>query len=245
MTNAGTIVVELDTKRAPITTKNFLHLVDTRAYDGATFYRTVSKAAVPGSNIEVIQGGLQGVNRIPDQKIALEQTSTTHLHNTSGAISMARTSDPNSGSSEFFLCVGDNTFLDAENQPDHLGYAAFGHVVRGNDVVLKINHSAATSQMPTAPPATPASTQATPAPTLIVHIRDFQYIPKDPAIHVGDTIQYINDDESAHTVTADDKSYDSGYMAKGQTWSKTYTVAGAYPYFCAYHAFMRASVTVK
>ena len=151
VTNAGTIVVELDTKRAPITTKNFLHLVDTRAYDGATFYRTVSKAAVPGSNIEVIQGGLQGVNRIPDQKIALEQTSTTHLHNTSGAISMARTSDPNSGSSEFFLCVGDNTFLDAENQPDHLGYAAFGHVVRGNDVVLKINHSAATSQMLTAP----------------------------------------------------------------------------------------------
>lgn len=151
VTNAGTIVVELDTKRAPITTKNFLHLVDTRAYDGATFYRTVSKAAVPGSNIEVIQGGLQGVNRIPDQKIALEQTSTSHLHNTSGAISMARTSDPNSGSSEFFLCVGDNTFLDAENQPDHLGYAAFGHVVRGNDVVLKINHSAATSQMLTAP----------------------------------------------------------------------------------------------
>jgi len=151
VTNAGTIVVELDTKRAPITTKNFLHLVDSRAYDGATFYRTVSKAAVPGSNIEVIQGGLQGVNRIPDQKIALEQTSTTHLHNTSGAISMARTSDPNSGSSEFFLCVGDNAFLDAENQPDHLGYAAFGHVVRGYDVVLKINHAAATSQMLTAP----------------------------------------------------------------------------------------------
>ena len=107
------------------------------------------------------------------------------------------------------------------------------------------NPSMPPMSMPTAPPATPASTQATPAPTLIVHIRDFQYIPKDPAIHVGDTIQYINDDESAHTVTADDKSYDSGYMAKGQTWSKTYTVAGAYPYFCAYHAFMRASVTVK
>jgi len=150
-TSAGTIVVLIDSAHAPITAANFLRLVDARAYDGATFYRTVSKAAVPGSNIEVIQGGLQGVNRIPDRKISLEQTSVTHLHNTTGAISMARTVDPNSGSSEFFLCVGDNTFLDAENQPDHLGYAAFGHVVRGYDVVLKINHAAATSQMLTAP----------------------------------------------------------------------------------------------
>ena len=99
--------------------------------------------------------------------------------------------------------------------------------------------------MPSASPATQASTQATPAPTLVVHVRDFQYVPKDPVVHVGDTIQFINDDETAHTVTADDKSYDSGYLAKGQTWSKTYLVAGAYPYFCAYHAFMRASVTVK
>lgn len=99
--------------------------------------------------------------------------------------------------------------------------------------------------MPSAPPATQASTQATPAPTLVVHVRDFQYVPKNPVVHVGDTIQFVNDDDSAHTVTADDKSYDSGYLAKGQTWSKTYTVTGAYPYFCAFHAFMRASVTVK
>ena len=98
--------------------------------------------------------------------------------------------------------------------------------------------------MPSAPPTGAASPAPQPSATIVVHIRDFQYLPKTVTVKVGDTIQYINDDESAHTVTADDKSYDSGYMAKGQTWSKTYTTAGAYPYFCLYHTFMRAGVTV-
>ena len=150
-TSAGTIVLEIDSVHAPKTAANFLHLVDTHVYDGATFYRTVSKAAIPGSNIEVIQGGLEAVHRMPAQTIALENSTKTHLHNTSGAISMARTSDPNSASSEFFLCIGDNRFLDAENQPDHQGYAAFGRVVRGYDVVLKINHAPAVDQRLTAP----------------------------------------------------------------------------------------------
>jgi len=98
--------------------------------------------------------------------------------------------------------------------------------------------------MPSASPSSAASPAPQPSPALVIHMKDFAYSPKDAVVKVGDTIQFVNDDESAHTVTADDKSYDSGYMAKGQTWSKTYSKAGTYPYFCAYHAFMRGTVTV-
>ena len=148
-TSAGTIVVQLEPKRAPRSTKNFLHLVDFGSYTGASFYRTVWKKTEPQSHIEVIQGGLD--QHASPVTIPLEGTNKTGLHNTDGAISMARTADPNSGSSEFFLCVGDNTFLDAQQQPDHLGYAAFGHVVRGMEIVRKINHAAANGEMLTPP----------------------------------------------------------------------------------------------
>jgi peptidyl-prolyl cis-trans isomerase A (cyclophilin A) len=148
-TSAGTIVVRLDTAHAPATTANFLHYVDAGTYNGATFYRTVSKANEPSSNIEVIQGGVnpQAPNPHP---VPLEPTSKTGLHNTDGAISMARTSDPNSGSTEFFLCIGDNRFLDAGG-PTGPGYAAFGKVVRGADVVRQIQRMHANGEM-LAPP---------------------------------------------------------------------------------------------
>ncbi|HWT05860.1 MAG TPA: peptidylprolyl isomerase [Xanthomonadales bacterium] len=137
-TAAGTIVVRLDRGRAPGTTANFLHYVDAGTYNGTTFYRTVSKANNPSSNIEVIQGGLNPQAPNPMiHPIPLESTSKTGLHNTDGAISMARTADPNSASTEFFLCIGDNRFLDAGG-PTGPGYAAFGKVVRGADVVRKI-----------------------------------------------------------------------------------------------------------
>ncbi len=150
-TSAGTIVVRLDTVRAPGTTANFLHYVDAGTYNGTTFYRTVSKANEPRSSIEVIQGGLNPQAPNPMiRSIPLESTSKTGLHNTDGAISMARTSDPNSGSTEFFLCIGDNRFLDAGG-PTGPGYAAFGKVVRGADVVRKIQRSHANGEM-LAPP---------------------------------------------------------------------------------------------
>jgi peptidyl-prolyl cis-trans isomerase A (cyclophilin A) len=148
-TSAGTIVVRLDTAHAPGTTANFLHYVDAGAYNGATFYRTVSKANEPGSQIEVIQGGLNP--QVPNpHPIPLEPTSKTGLHNTDGAIAMARTSDPNSASTEFFLCIGDNRFLDAGG-PTGPGYAAFGKVIRGADVVRKIQRMHANGEM-LAPP---------------------------------------------------------------------------------------------
>ena len=150
-TSMGTIVVRLDRAHAPGTTANFLHYVDTGAYDGTTFYRTVSRANEPGSKIEVIQGGLNPQAPNPMiHPIPLEPTSKTGLHNTDGAISMARTSDPNSASTEFFLCIGDNRFLDAGG-PLGPGYAAFGKVVRGAAVVRTIQRAHATGEM-LAPP---------------------------------------------------------------------------------------------
>ncbi len=150
-TSMGTIVVRLDRAHAPGTAANFLHYVDAGTYNGTTFYRTVSKANEPGSQIEVIQGGLnpQGPNPAI-RPIPLEPTTKTGLHNTDGAISMARTSDPNSGSTEFFLCIGDNRYLDAGG-PTGPGYAAFGKVVRGADVMRKIQRAHANGEM-LAPP---------------------------------------------------------------------------------------------
>jgi len=148
-TNVGTILVRLDTTAAPITAKNFLHLVDAGAYNGSSFYRTVSRQNEPQSSIEVIQGGL-GDHAAP-VTIPIEPTAKTGLHNTDGAISMARTSDPNSASSEFFICIGDNTFLDSDKFSDHAGYAAFGKVISGYAIVLRINHAAANGEQLTPP----------------------------------------------------------------------------------------------
>ena len=145
-TTLGTIVVRLDRAHAPITTANFLGYVDRRAYDGATFYRSVPRKPRPKRvTIEVIQGGLQmklgdaGINRLPT--IKLEPTTLTGLSNTNGTIAMARDVGPNTASSEFFINIGDDSVLDAQHFRDHQGYAVFGRVVRGMDVVLAIAHS--------------------------------------------------------------------------------------------------------
>ncbi len=140
-TTAGTIVVRLDPARAPNTVKNFLHYVDLGTYNGATFYRSVSKAREPQSHIEVIQGGLNPRQSDPMiRPIALEPTNRTGLRNTDGTIAMARTSDPNSATTEFFIDIGDDSFLDAGGATGR-GYAAFGKVVRGMDVVRKIQRA--------------------------------------------------------------------------------------------------------
>ncbi len=146
-TSVGTIVVRLDAAHAPNTTKNFLHYVDTGTYNGATFYRSVSKAHEPQSNIEVIQGGLnpQGPNPMI-RPITLEPTSKTGLHNVDGTIAMARTADPNSATTEFFIDIGNDAFLDAGG-PTGPGYAAFGKVIRGMDVVRKIQAANANGEM--------------------------------------------------------------------------------------------------
>ncbi|GAC1581588.1 MAG: peptidylprolyl isomerase A [Candidatus Elarobacter sp.] len=150
-TSLGTIVVRLDTAAAPSTTKNFLRYVDAGTYDGATFYRTVRRSSEPQSKIEVIQGGLNPKADDPMiAKLRLEPTSTTHLHNVDGTIAMARTSDPNSATTEFFIDIGDDRFLDAGGQTGE-GYAAFGKVIRGMDVVRKIQGARASGESLTPP----------------------------------------------------------------------------------------------
>jgi peptidyl-prolyl cis-trans isomerase A (cyclophilin A) len=147
-TTVGTIVVRLDRAHAPATTANFLHYVELGTYNGTSFYRTVNRAA---SKIGVIQGGLNPPGPNPMiHPIALEPTSKTGLHNTDGAISMARMSAPDSATTEFFICVGDDRYLDAGG-PTGPGYAAFGKVVRGADVVRKIQSAHADGEM-LAPP---------------------------------------------------------------------------------------------
>ena len=145
-TTAGTIVVRLDLAHAPSTAQNFLHYVDLGTYNGTSFYRTVRRASEPQSKIEVIQGGLNPQTANPMiHPIALEPTSKTGLHNTDGAIAMARTADPNSASTEFFIDIGDDRFLDAGG-PLGPGYAVFGRVVRGMDVVRKIHRASANGE---------------------------------------------------------------------------------------------------
>lgn len=140
-TEKGEIVVEIDLARAPVTAANFLRYVDARLYDGSTFHRTVTLANQPDNKdkIEVIQGGqLDEAKEFPP--IAHESTQATGLRHLDGTISMAR-SAPGSATSSFFLCVGDQPELDfgGRRNPDGQGFAAFGRVVEGLNVVRTIH----------------------------------------------------------------------------------------------------------
>ncbi len=141
-TTLGEIGLEIDTVKAPVTAKNFLRLVDEGVYAGSSFYRVVRMDNQPDSRvkIEVVQGGLLAdslVERYP--VIPHEPTSVTGIRHTDGVISMAR-NRPGSASTEFFICLGDQPSLDQGGQrnPDGQGFAAFGKVFRGMEVVRAI-----------------------------------------------------------------------------------------------------------
>ena len=154
-TALGTIVLRLDRVAAPVTTRNFLRYVDARKYDGIAFYRTVRPGnQSPHRPIEVIQGGLDAPDAAPYPfgRIPLEPTARTGLHFDDGTIGIARDKAPNTGGSEFFIAIGaTNHILDSERSPDRYGYAAFGRVVSGMDVVRKIQRSQARGQRLTPP----------------------------------------------------------------------------------------------
>lgn len=139
-TSQGEIGIDLYLDRAPITAGNFLQLVDNGDLDGGSFYRVVSYANDNGSpGIEVIQGGLGSAGDGFDT-IDHETTEQTGIRHTDGVISMARGA-VGTASTEFFICIGDQPGLDY-GQPrnaDEQGFAAFGKVVTGMDVVIKIN----------------------------------------------------------------------------------------------------------
>ncbi|MCU0243173.1 MAG: peptidylprolyl isomerase [Acidobacteria bacterium] len=170
-TEKGDIVVEIDLARAPVTAANFLRYVDAGLYDGSTFHRTVTLANQPGNavKIEVIQGGQLDEDR-EFPPIAHETTRTTGLRHLDGTISMAR-SAPGTATSSFFFCVGGQPELDfgGRRNPDGQGFAAFGRVVSGADVVRAIQ-------------ALPAEGQALTPPVRILSVRRLQRKPIDNPI---------------------------------------------------------------
>ncbi|MFL6777107.1 MAG: peptidylprolyl isomerase [Sphingomicrobium sp.] len=135
-TSLGRIVVALDRGRAPVTTANFLHYVDTHRLDGQDFYRSMHVGE--GG---LIQGGITTDARKLYPPIAHEPTTQTGLHNVAGAISMAN-AGAGTARGDFFILLSDMPGLDA-NGPggDATGFAAFGHVTEGMDVVKKIFES--------------------------------------------------------------------------------------------------------
>jgi cyclophilin family peptidyl-prolyl cis-trans isomerase len=142
-TALGSITVELDAARAPITTRNFLRYVLEGFYSDGEFFRTVTADNQPKDSIkiEVIQAGAnpERENEAYDP-IPLERTSTTGMRHVDGAISMAR-GGPDTATHSFFICVGDQPELDfgGRRNPDGQGFAAFGRVVEGMDLVREIN----------------------------------------------------------------------------------------------------------
>jgi peptidyl-prolyl cis-trans isomerase A (cyclophilin A) len=141
-TELGDIVVEVDQAKAPITAANFLRYVDAGHYDGGNWHRTVKLDNQPESQvkIEVIQAAVNPARAKEGfPAIALERTSKTGLLHKDGVISMARGA-PDSATSGWFICINDQPSLDfgGARNPDGQGFAAFGRVVSGMDVVRKI-----------------------------------------------------------------------------------------------------------
>ena len=140
-TELGDIHVEVYEEKAPVTTHNFLRYVDDGHFEGGSFYRTVTMDNQPNDEIkiEVIQGG-KNRDKEGFEAIEHETTDKTGVLHKDGVISMAR-SRPGSATSEFFICVGDQPELDfgGKRNPDDQGFAAFGKVVKGMDVVKKIH----------------------------------------------------------------------------------------------------------
>ncbi len=132
-TSMGDIKVELYADKAPVSTKNFLDYAKAGYYDGTIFHRVIPSFMVQG-------GGLTSdmQEKREGQKPAIKNESSNGLKNETGTLAMARTSAPDSATSQFFINVKDNAFLDKEKAQDGVGYAVFGKVVEGMDVVRKI-----------------------------------------------------------------------------------------------------------
>lgn len=141
-TELGEIGLELYEQQAPITTKNFIQYIEGKHYDETKFYRTVTPTNQPNNEIkiEVIQGGIS-FNDEADifPPINHESTKRTGIHHLDGTISMARR-DTGTVTSEFFICINDQPELDwgGKRNPDLQGFAAFGRVISGMDIVNRI-----------------------------------------------------------------------------------------------------------
>jgi peptidyl-prolyl cis-trans isomerase A (cyclophilin A) len=133
-TSVGTIIVATDDRRAPLTSRNFLTYVDDGRFDGVTFYRAARRKSDARSGL--IQGGIDTDARRSLPPVKHEPTSQTGIKHLDATISMARPNRTNSAMGNFFITVGATPTMDARG--DYIGYAAFGHVVGGMDVVKRI-----------------------------------------------------------------------------------------------------------
>lgn len=131
-TSAGTIVLELDSAKAPATVANFLQYVKDGHYDGTIFHRVIDGFMIQG-------GGYTSDYAEKKTRAPIKNEADNGLKNDRGTIAMARTSDPHSATAQFFINVADNSFLNySAPNPRGWGYAVFGKVVEGMDVVDKI-----------------------------------------------------------------------------------------------------------
>ena len=131
-TTLGTVTIELDAEKAPITVQNFLQYVKDKFYDNTVFHRVIPDF--------MIQGGGHDIRLEKKPTLAaIKNEAANGLKNVMGSIAMARTSDPNSATAQFFINVKDNTMLDfKDDSPQGIGYCVFGRVTDGMDVVEKI-----------------------------------------------------------------------------------------------------------
>lgn len=130
-TSMGDIVLELDAQRAPATAANFAQYVREGHYDGTIFHRVIGSFMIQG-------GGMTPDLREKPARAPIPLENKSGLTNRRGTVAMARTMDPNSARAQFFINVVDNPMLDPANSRDGNGYAVFGKVVQGMDVVDKI-----------------------------------------------------------------------------------------------------------
>jgi peptidyl-prolyl cis-trans isomerase A (cyclophilin A) len=166
-TEKGDFELELEASEAPVTVANFLRYVDGSFYDGGRFHRTVTPDNQPDNKvrIEVIQASVNPAKAKGEfPPIKLERTRFTKLSHKDGTVSMAR-DGPDTATSDFFICVGDQPELDfgGKRNPDGQGFAAFGRVVKGMAVVRKI-HAAPAEGQNLSPPVKIVKTFRKPAP---------------------------------------------------------------------------------
>jgi cyclophilin family peptidyl-prolyl cis-trans isomerase len=129
-TNMGEIVLELNQEKAPISTENFLQYVKSGQYDGTIFHRVISSFMIQG-------GGFTANMQEKPTRAPIQNEAKNGLRNNAYTIAMARTQNPQSATAQFFINTGDNNFLNYPGQ-DGWGYAVFGKVVKGTEVVDKI-----------------------------------------------------------------------------------------------------------
>lgn len=130
-TSLGVIEIELDAEKAPISAQNFVDYVEAKHYDGLVFHRVIPNFMIQG-------GGYDPNFKERATKPAIKNESSNGLKNDRGTVAMARTSAPNSATAQFFINVRNNDFLNKDRSQDGVGYAVFGKVTVGLDVVDKI-----------------------------------------------------------------------------------------------------------